>query len=554
MPTVADTFNRANTAQGTLGSTDTGNLEWQNPTYWEINANSAKNTETGDVAWVLIPNSNATVGIVTGSGGTHGNGVGATFWVEDASNYWIAYVHSERYVFSQDCNNQCVGGYYTCTDCDACGGGNVNPVTYVASDTNNYVSNVECGCTDTNYGACSCDGATPSRSTGNVNMTVDVCGDANWGQLTGNVADTCTIQYDFNPTTFNPVVPGNKKETGGNLKGGNLVTTPGNLKGGNEIAGNKKGGNQAGGGNYKSGGNQSGGNFKSGGNVKSYNKSFKEPATYNAITYNPINYNPNTYNPINYNAYSYNAPTYNAYSYNATTYSYNAYSYNAINYNYNAPSGGNENPGNEFSFYICVDGGTHTGPCTTNCTPVQNATDPCAGANCPGDDQTCSACGTTGKRYTRQCICSETGGNTNPCNTCGNCYDPCLNSEEVCTDNFKYRYKLKVDRVSGGERTNHYTSAALYDDTSATQAWQAIDVETTGSDYVAQVYSDTSWTTSVLSSGTQASGQTDYQTAVGHGIGVAPLGTANPGETDNIDTFNVEYVSLGGDSVGIIVG
>lgn len=58
----------------------------------------------------------------------------------------------------------------------------------------------------------------------------------------------------------------------------------------------------------------------------------------------------------------------------------------------------------------------------------------------------------------------------------------------------------------------------------------------------------------MLSSGTQASGQNDYQTAVGHGIGVAPLGTANPGETDSIDTFNVEYVSLGGDSVGIIVG
>ena len=541
MATVADTFNRTNTSQGTLGSTDTGNLAWQNPTLWEINTNAAKNTDSSGVAWVEIPNSDATVGIVTGSGGTHGNGVGATFWVEDSTNYWIAYVHAERYVFSQTCNNECVGGNYTCTDCVACGGGNVNPVVYVASDTNSYVSTVACGCADTNYGTCSCSGATPSRSFGNVNMSVDVCGDANCSQLTGNVADVCTIQFDFNPTFTNPVVPGNQKTSPGNVKGGNLVESGGNQKGGNLASpGTKKGGN------YISGGNVSGGNYKSGGNPKG--------STYNAISYNTVTFNPVTVNPSFYNPYSYNSPTYNAISYNATTYSYNAFSYNAPTYSYNAPTGGNEGGGNKFSFYICVDGGTHTGPCTTSCSPVQNATNPCSGANCPGDDQTCTACGTTGKRYTRECICSETGGNTNACNTCGNCYDPCLTTQEVCTDNFKYRYKLKVDRIAAGTRTNHYTSAALYDDTSATQAWQAIDVETTGSDYVAQVYSDTSWTTSVLSSGTQASGQSDYLGSVGHGIGVAPLGTANPGETDSIDTFNVEYVSLGGDSVGIIVG
>lgn len=537
MATVSDTFNRSNTSQGTLGSTDTGNLAWQNATQWNISTNAANNTQASDVAWVLIPNPNATVGIVTGSGGTHGNGVGATFWVEDATNYWIAYVHAERYVFSQTCSNECVPGYYTCQSCEACGGGNVNPVTYVASDTNSYVSTVACGCADTNYGTCSCSGATPSRSFGNVNMSVDVCGDANCSQLTGNVADVCTIQYDFNPTFFNPVVPGNKNTSPGNVKGGNLVTSPGNLKGGNVASpGTLKGGNFASGGTLAGGGN-----YKSGGNPL-------------GSSYNPITYNTRFYNARNYNPYSYNAPTYNAYSYNADTYSYNAYSYNAPTYGYNAPTGGNQGGGTKFSYYICVDGGTHTGPCTTSCSPVQNATNPCSGANCPGDDQTCVACGTTGKRYTRQCICSATGGNTNACNTCGNCYDPCLSSQEVCTDNFKYRYKLKVDRIAAGTRTNHYTSASLYDNTSATQAWQAIDVETTGSDYVAQVYSDTSWTTSVLSSGTQASGQNDYQAAVGHGIGVAPLGTANPGETDKIDTFNVEYVSLGGDSVGIIVG
>ncbi len=137
----------------------------------------------------------------------------------------------------------------------ACGGGNVNPVTYVASDTNSYVSTVACGCTDTVYGVCSCDGATPSRSVGNVNMSVDVCGDANCSQLTGNVADVCTIQYDFNPTFFNPVVPGNLNESGGNLKGGNLNTNPGTLKGGNQSGGGTlKGGNYASGGNYPAAG------------------------------------------------------------------------------------------------------------------------------------------------------------------------------------------------------------------------------------------------------------------------------------------------------------
>ncbi len=54
MATVADTFNRTNTSQGTLGSTDTGNLPWQNPTLWEINTNAAKNTDSSGVwrnAW-----------------------------------------------------------------------------------------------------------------------------------------------------------------------------------------------------------------------------------------------------------------------------------------------------------------------------------------------------------------------------------------------------------------------------------------------------------------------------------------------------------------------
>jgi hypothetical protein len=76
---------------------------------------------------------------------------------------------------------------------------------------------------------------------------------------------------------------------------------------------------------------------------------------------------------------------------------------------------------------------------------------------------------------------------------------------------------------------------------------------TSGAGYTAYVYTDAAWTTEALNSGSQASGQSDYLSSVGHGIGVAPLGDQNPGETDQIDYWYTTYVSTG-DSVGVMIG
>jgi len=110
-----------------------------------------------------------------------------------------------------------------------------------------------------------------------------------------------------------------------------------------------------------------------------------------------------------------------------------------------------------------------------------------------------------------------------------------------------------VDRIASGSRVNHYTSAALYDSTSSTQTWGSVKAVTVGGSYTATVYTDAAWTTSAATSGSQASGQTDYLSSVGHGMGVAPLGDQNPGETQQIDYWYTSYIASG-DSVGIIVG
>lgn len=529
MPTVSDTFNRANTAVGTLGSTDTGNLEWQNPTNWQIDTNAAKNTQSSDVAWVITPNPNAEIKIVTGNAAAFGNGVGAAFWVEDNQNFWDAYVYSERYTHHQDCSNQCVPGYYTCQSCEFCGGGNTNPVTYNAGETTTYVGAVACGCVANSHGTCECTGTTPSRSTGNVTETANVCGDANCSSLSGNNAQTCTTAYDFNPVFYNPVVPGNSFASGG--------------------------------GTYKSGGNYNATNYNpityftryynsptftpaSGGNCKSYSKTYKDCTAFNP--YVPAKYTPGTVyaggNPSGGGNYASGG------NQNATT-------YNAVTYSYNSPTGGNQGGGNQFTYYFCASGTYTSGACLEDpCTPVSNAGDYCSGAGCAGDSLTCTSCGTTGKQYTRTCTCTETSGNVNACLTCANCYDPCLNSSEVCTDVYYRRYFLKVDRVAGGTRTNHYTSSALYDGTSASEVWGSLLVTTSGASYTATVYSDGAWTSQVATSGSQASGQTDYAYSVGHGISVAPLGLASPGETDSVNQFVLDYVQLGGDSVGVMIG
>lgn len=499
MPTVSDTFDRANTAQGTLGSTDTGNLAWQGATQWNIANNAAANTQSRDVAWCVIPNSDAEVGIETGVGATIGNGVGAAFWVADANNYWIAYVHGERY---QD-GTQCVGGYYECTSCPGCGGGNVNPVNYTVGQSNSFVSNVACGCTANSHGACECSAnGVASRVGGTVVETERVCGSANCEQPSGQNAETCDSFQTTNPTNYNAISPGNQF-------GGNVANQPASGYNSPKTNGTNPGNPR----------------FVKNGTTKN-GASIFSPAGTNAG--NPIT------SPGNVSSYKTN--------------------YNAIGYN--APTGGNYAfGGNTKTVYYCISGNSYTGTCdTAACTPSAGNTDACGNTNCVGKTTTCTACGTTGVESTITCTCTASGGNTNACGTCvpttgEDCYDACLTSAPV----YKYRYKLKVDRVSAGVATNNYTSAALYDNSSSSEAWGSIKVVTVGANYTAYVYTDTAWTTEAANSGSQASGQNDYLNSVGHGMGVAPLGDQNPAETNQIDQWYAVYVSSG-DSVGIMIG
>ena len=529
MVTVADTFDRSNTGQGTLGSTDTGNLAWQNPTYWQIDTNAAKNTQSSDVAWVITPNPDADVKIVTGNSAAFGNGVGAAFWVEDNQNHWDAYVYSERYTHHQDCTNECVPGYYTCQSCEFCGGGNTNPVTYNAGETTTYVGAVACGCTANSHGTCGCTGPTPSRSTGNVNETANVCGDANCSSLSGTNAQTCTTAYAFNPTFYNPVVPGTSFASGGGTKagGGNVNATNYNSVKYNASTYNSPTFNPS-----------------SGGNCRSTNKKFGECTAFNPFV--PAKYTQGSKS---------GGGTYASGGNEAGGGNTNPTNYNAVTYSFNPSTGGNEGGGNEFTYYFCAAGTYTSGNCLPDpCTAVSNAGAYCSGAGCAGDSLTCTSCGTTGKEYSRTCTCTETAGNVNACVTCANCYDACLTTQQVCTDVYYRRYYLKVDRVAGGTRTNHYTSAALYDGTSATEVWGSLLVATSGSNYTATVYTDGAWTSQAATSGSQASGQTDHLSSVGHGIAVEPLGLASPGGTDSINQFVLEYAQLGGDSVGIMIG
>ena len=499
MATVSDTFNRADTSQGTLGSTDTGNLSWQNATQWNISTNAANNTQSSDIAWCVIPNSDAEVGIETGVGATLGNGVGAAFWVADSSNYWISYVYGERY----QSGTTCVGGYYSCTSCTGCGGGNINPTVYTTGQSNSFVSNVACGCTDTTHGACSCSAnGVASRASGTVAETQRVCGTANCAQPSGNNAQTCESDVVENATNYNPI-------TGGNQAGGNVAGTP--CTG---YASSTTNGKNAGNPKFVKNGST-----KSGGSVFS-------PAGTNAG------------NPITSPGGCANYKT-----------NYNAITYNAI-------SGGNyASGGNSKTVYSCGSGNSYVGTCATDaCTPVSGGSYSCGNTTCGSANTVCTSCGTTGVESTITCTCTASGGNTNACSTCVptsgvDCYDACLSTVPA----YQYRYYLKVDRIASGSRTNHYVSAALYDSTSSTETWGSIKVVTAGGSYTATVYTDAAWTTSAATSGSQASGQTDYLSSVGHGMGVAPLGDQSPGETNQIDFWYTTYVSSG-DSVGVIVG
>jgi hypothetical protein len=143
--TVSDTFTRANTSTGTLGSTETGQvLAWQNPTNWQISGNVAQvNGTTASPAWVRNEVANATVSIET----LNGNGPGVAFWVKDSTNFWMAWLRSNRYVASTSvtCNS--------CTDC-ACGGCNVSGYTGCSKSSSTALDQSFSGCGACSAGSC----------------------------------------------------------------------------------------------------------------------------------------------------------------------------------------------------------------------------------------------------------------------------------------------------------------------------------------------------------------------------------------------------------------
>lgn len=143
---VSDTFTRSNTSTGTLGSTETGSvLAWQNTSSWAIIGNTAEvNGTTYSPAFVATNVANATVSVET----LNGNGPGVAFWVKDSTNYWMAWLRSNRYVASTSitCNS--------CTNC-ACGGCNVSGYT---GGTKNSLTNLDAsysGCGACSSGSCS---------------------------------------------------------------------------------------------------------------------------------------------------------------------------------------------------------------------------------------------------------------------------------------------------------------------------------------------------------------------------------------------------------------
>jgi hypothetical protein len=146
--TISDTFTRADTTNGSLGSTETGmTLAWQNTTSWRISTNRATNDASGYApAWVNVYQPSATISVLTGST----NGPGVSFWVKDSSNYWIAYMYSYRYLDSvtTNCSAPCTVFEQNCV----CGGCNTNAVTYsrsTSTGTGNVVSLSCAGCSTT---------------------------------------------------------------------------------------------------------------------------------------------------------------------------------------------------------------------------------------------------------------------------------------------------------------------------------------------------------------------------------------------------------------------
>lgn len=167
--TISDTFTRANTTVGTVGSTETGIvLAWQNPTNYQISTNTLLNGNSVNSSpiWVVNNVANATISMTTAAG----NGPGVAFWVKDASNFWCAYLYSNRYNSGSTCNS------CTVTDC-TCGGCNTNAVSCSKSSSSSVIQNYT-GC-----GSC----AAGSCSTGNVGA----CNQANVGTMDSYTYAVC---------------------------------------------------------------------------------------------------------------------------------------------------------------------------------------------------------------------------------------------------------------------------------------------------------------------------------------------------------------------------
>lgn len=174
--TISDTFTRTNTANGTLGSTETGAvLPWQNATNWRINTNTATNDSvSASPAWVTLAQPSVTASVLTGST----NGPGVAFWVQDANDYWMAYMYSNRYLDSitTNCSAPCST---TITDC-SCGGCNTNAVTYTRSLGTGTGSTTALSCGSCSVGSCS--GAPTCTSAGSFN----------YGTYTSACSGSCT--------------------------------------------------------------------------------------------------------------------------------------------------------------------------------------------------------------------------------------------------------------------------------------------------------------------------------------------------------------------------
>jgi len=197
-------------------------------------------------------------------------------------------------------------------------------------------------------------------------------------------------------------------------------------------------------------------------------------------------------------------------------------------------------------------GSTNSGStsCSTSCSGSSTSRK-CGSATCSYSSTTCGgSCGSTG-RSNRNCsaVCSGCTTNYNAaasgtsCNICGS----------TTTNNYGYEYYLRVDRIVGGSATN-VTNLFYADLGSSSGYFSNMRVITSSATFRVLGYTDGTGTTSVSDTGVTASGVSDWQSAVGHGIIIGTLGSASPGAGNTVDNFSLTYDPLGGDSVGIIQG